>query len=213
MRLRALQRSIEVLYDVALGYEADEFVCDTDTARALAGDEVIDRREALLVVEHEGDVQIGLFLDDAALDCADDPSAWTGPTPRFQGACLAAEGVSHLVYLKFRSDHEEPVRELELELQAEVDKYAIGLLSGFGVGVLKERSRLLRKRLFDDAAFLDDEETERGQRYREAHRRAARYAASLEARFVDRGALADLEVELKRFYRLGLEEKLKRTDG
>ena len=124
--------------------------------------------------------------------------------------------MSHLVYVAHRAAREVPVRQLELELQADVDKYATSLLAGFGAGLIRERSELLRRRLFDEVSFIDDAESEVGQRYRTAHREAARYAASLERRFLSNGREASKGVremvrELRRFYRADLEQKLRWT--
>jgi hypothetical protein len=132
--------------------------------------------------------------------------------PDFPAVCLATEGVSHFLYLSFRADNDEQVSQLELELQAEVDKYAAGLLAGNGVGAIRARSRALRERLFYRARFLDPPETAEGQRYRLAHRAAARYAAALEARYVDRGRIDELWAELRRFYRMGMRQKLERAE-
>ena len=38
----------------------------------------------------------------------------------------AAEGVSHFVYVAWNAGHDKPVTLLELELQAEIDKYVLG---------------------------------------------------------------------------------------
>ena len=70
------------------------------------------------------------------------------------------------------------------------------------------QSRAIRDRLFGAVRFLDDASSEEGERYRLAHRHAARYAESLEARFVDVGDLPALVRELRLFYRLGLGGKL-----
>ena len=56
--------------------------------------------------------------------------------------------------------------------------------------------------------FLDDAETEAGERYRVAHRLAARYVALLEERFVETGELSAMLLELRRFYRRGLRGKV-----
>jgi hypothetical protein len=113
----------------------------------------------------------------------------------------------------FRASNDTPVTQLELELQAEVDKYATGLLAGNGVGLIAGRSRALRQRLFTEARFLDDAGTEEGDRYRLATRLAARYTASLEARFIERGDLEAFARELRRFYRLGPREKIEQSGG
>jgi hypothetical protein len=193
--LRRLQRELEALYDLPLGPDVEQFVCDEAEARAIAGDAVTARREALIVVERGDDVSVGLYVDPALRT----PS-------HFDAVCVLAEGVSHFVYLEFRSCRGRDMSELELELQAEVDKYALALVRD--PRRLSSRSRRLRRRLFEEAAFLDPEGTERGERYRLATKVASSYARFLERRFVDGGDLDSLTRELRRFYRLGEREKL-----
>lgn len=194
--LRRLQVELSDLYDLPLDADVEQFVCDRATASALVGQEV-DRHEALIVVEDADGVSVGLYLD---------PSM-RAPRSRFDVVCLLAEGVSHFVYFKFRADFSHQVSELELELQAEVDKYALSLLRD-RCPRLASRSRRLRHRLFSSPLFLDSAGSERGERYRLALRMASRYTRSLERRFVDSGDLRALSRELRLFYRLSQGEKL-----
>ncbi len=55
--------------------------------------------------------------------------------------CTALEGVSHFVYSTWRLDRDLPVSLLELETQAEVDKYAVTvfLLADQQGGVIRRR--------------------------------------------------------------------------
>lgn len=208
--LRRIQRVLARAYDLHVLPDVEQFVCSAEILRAAAGDGVAHRGEVLLVMQDEDGIHVGLYLDPDVLD------RLTHASPDFRALCLATEGVSHFVYLSFRADNDEQVTQLELELQAEVDKYATGLfdahaLAGNGVGAIRARSRALREKLFLNARFIDPAGTPEGERYRIAHRAAARYAAALEARFVDRGRLTDLWTELRRFYRLGGRQKLERA--
>lgn len=199
--LTRIQNRLSELYDVD-SLPVAPFICSEEEARAAVGD-AVSRGEVLLVSEDaDGGISVGLYVAESALDLLRSDDA---PLEAFW---LAAEGVSHFVYLIFRAQNEESVTQLELELQAEVDKYATALLDGWGVGLMKERSRQIRRRLFDDAEFLDDAGTEEGDRYRTATRAAARVVANLEQRFVAREDLRGLVGELRRFYRLGRREKL-----
>lgn len=204
--LRRIQEQISALYDLPVATRVDDFVCDEDVARAAVGD-AVERGEVLMVAEEDDGISVGLYVDRRALErLAGEGDPWLCAR-RFDACCLATEGVSHFVYLVFRAENADDVSALELELQAEVDKYATGLLAGDD-GDLRARSRALRHRLFAQARFLDAEGTELGERYRIAHRLAAGYAASLEARWVRSGRMGDLATELRRFYRLGLREKV-----
>lgn len=211
--LGKLQAALASLYRLPPAPAVAAFVCDEALTRRVAGEDAVARGEALVLVEHEGDWTMGLYLRADALDAdALDPFRSDAD---FVAACLAAEGVSHFVYLQYRSAHDAPSTELELELQAEVDKWALGvlgedLLAGNGVALIRERSRAMRERLFTQAALRDPPESERGERYRTALRFAARYAAELERRYVDEGQVEGLLDELRRFYRLGTGEKLAR---
>ncbi len=221
--LARLQQRIVDLYDLELALSVDDFVCDEPTARTLAGDDAGLRGEILFVVESADGPSVALYVDCEARRRAA-AQAWLGDGAEFHACCLAAEGVSHFVYVAFRSDHALVTSELELELQAEIDKWALGALASWrdlrdpqwliGRGVelvrLRERSRRLRARLFDEPRYLDDAGTERGDRYRTATRLAARYARTLEDRWIARGDLQALSSELRRFYRMGIREKIER---
>jgi hypothetical protein len=129
---------------------------------------------------------------------------------RFDAWCLALEGVSHFQLIAYRAANERPVSELELELQAEVDKFVVALIDRVRLRAASEAhraSRQLRRALFERAQFHDPPESVRGQRYRLAHRLAARYAARLERRYVRDARLRALVDELREFYRAGLEGK------
>ena len=223
--LAGLQRRLVDLYDLRLGVEVEDFVCDEQTARSLGGEEAARRGEVLFVVERADGAEVALWIEPGARSQRGD--GWLGSPGRFRRACLAAEGVSHFVFVAFRADHALETSELELELQAEIDKWALGLLApwrglehasllaGRGTELvrLRDRSQRLRERLFSGASFLDAAGTERGERYREASRLAERYALQMERAHVLRGDLPELGRELRRFYRVGLREKIERIGG
>ena len=128
--LAFLQAELETIYAVEAP-AVDGFLVGRETARA-AG-RVPQAPEELLVLEEDDGVSLGLYLDDAVMEtaAAADPHH---PRPRLVArvalarvAC-AAEGVSHFVYLATRAAAGRPVSLLELEVQAEVDKFALLLL-------------------------------------------------------------------------------------
>jgi len=208
-RLARIQAALERLYDVRSELRVDDFLCDEEFTETVAP-QATERGEVLLVTQREGDLSVGLYLSDTALaeldTLADGDDAWLDE--RFGSACLVTEGVSHFVYLVFRANDGGAVSLLELELQAEVDKYATALLAGNGVGAIRERSRAIRGRLFADAKYLDAAGTEEGDRYRLATRLAARFAERLEREHLGADDLDGLARTLRRFYRLGAREKI-----
>jgi hypothetical protein len=189
----AIQGGLERLYQLERVADIDAFV-----AEAASGE-----REALLVrMADDGAVEMSLHLPtlgrgefDVLADGDLDP------------LCQIIEGVSHFVYLAARATEDRGTTQLELEVQAEVDKYVVLVAA---LGALDEsKSERLRGRLYDEVAFMDAAETEVGHRYRTANRAAARYVQRLERSYVRGGRVRELHRELRRFYRMGQEEKLR----
>ena len=215
MGLRPIQDALCELYDLSVDADVEDYLCDAELVDALTGGS--DRGEVLLVSEEADHVSLGLYVcPDAVRAIATGGDAWSDD--RVQQVSLATEGVSHFVYVFLRADAGGRVSQLELELQAEVDKYAsatvpdpVSALTGFGVGLIRERSRRARRTLFAGATFRDPPGSPEGQRYRAAHDRAATYAARLETAFLDSGDVEGFLRTLRRFYRSGLRQKLEQT--
>ena len=204
--LARVQRGLESLYRVDTGVAVDEFVID-----AAARDQLIRSRrprEQLIAVETEGEMNLALYIDRAALDNLErhDPSHALG-NHNLGDFLLAVEGVSHFIYAVMCARSERPLTQMELELQAEVDKYVTCLLLGEPARAASEQ---IRTRLFGECEYEPDLDAEEAERYRAANDNAHRYAAYLESEFLDRRRIPDMLSELRRFYREGLAGKLSR---
>ncbi len=212
--LAFLQAELETIYAVEAP-AVDGFLVGRETARA-AG-RVPQAPEELLVLEEDDGVSLGLYLDDAVMEtaAAADPHH---PRPRLVArvslarvAC-AAEGVSHFVYLATRAAAGRPVSLLELEVQAEVDKFVLLLLHLWRRG-LRRTSRALRRRLYERVRYHPHLGAEALARYREANRLGGAYARWLEGRFVAEADIEGLLRELRQCYRLSGREKLAYLGG
>jgi hypothetical protein len=106
---------------------------------------------------------------------------------------------------------ERPVSAVELELQAEVDKYLVALLVSWNQR--GEPPDDLRDKLFARVQFAGDLSREERERYELANNAAASYAASIEARFLKIRAVEDMLAEARRFYRKGLAQKLEHINA
>ena len=204
--LARVQRGLETLYRVDTGVAVDDFMIDEPTREQIAP--VRRPREQLLVCEEQGEMSLALFVDPAALHnlATHDPGHHLGDH-NFGDFLLAIEGVSHFIYAIWCARAERPVTQLELELQAEVDKYVTCLLT---TDPEPAQSEALRHRLFVDAAYEPDLDDDEHDRYRAANDNAHRYAAWLEATFVATRRIPEMLGELRRFYREGLAAKLAR---
>ncbi len=199
-----VQRGLEELYRVATDVAVDDFMIDTPTRDGLVHQR--RPREQLLVVEDAGGMALALFVDPEALAnlAQHDPGMRLGDH-NLGDFLLVVEGVSHFIYAVCCARAERPVSQLELELQAEVDKYVTCLL------VTAPEARLSaewRERLFGAAIYDDDLDADERARYRAANDNANRYAAFLETEFVARRRIPEMLRHLRRFYREGLAAKL-----
>jgi hypothetical protein len=205
--LRRVQRGLEHLYRVDTQLEVDAFMVDAAGRDQALGASGRRPREQLIVSQTDDEeLSLGLFLDPDAIANLEkhDPASGLGDH-NFGDFCLAVEGVSHFVYVAVCAAKDRAVSALELELQAEIDKFVSCYL-------LDEEGDAadLRERLFDRIAYHDDLDPEERARYAVANDAARKYAASLDRRFIRDRRVPEMLHELRRFYRLGLREKLDR---
>jgi hypothetical protein len=219
MVLRGLQSLLARLYDVEQRYDVYDFLV-TDRRAVPAGEPRNDRRageEELLLAETvdaagSPAAAVALYLDPELLRRLEEADPHRALTEEnLADYCTALEGVSHFVYSTWRLNSDRPVSLLELETQAEVDKYAVTVfLLAHQQGGASYPAQV-HARLFDRVSFDARLEPDQYQRYWTAHRCAASYCRRLERRFVNRG-VARIEAmvrELRSFYRLGSAAKLR----
>lgn len=208
-----LQTLLADLYDAPSAHDVHDFLITSPTVAAALqhADRPPDTDEQLLIAESEDGVELGLYVDGAVLDRLQQRCPLNAlDESNLADYCTVLEGVSHFHYVTWSARHDRSVSLLELEVQAEVDKYA----SALSLLLAQNGGRFpgdLFRRLFaacDLLPHLDDEER---RRYTEAHRCAARFCERLEARFLRRRQArpAALLAELRSFYRLGSHAKLR----
>jgi hypothetical protein len=207
--LQQLQALLAGIYDLPMQYQVHDFLF---TERERLPQAVRDSHtdEQLLVLDEGGAAAVGLFLDAQLLDRL----ILANPLEALHAGNLAdywtaLEGVSHFIYLAWNAGHDRGVSLLELELQAEIDKYVSSwwlLREQDPARYPAELHRLLFERSRIDGRLAGD----RCELYREANQYAARFCRRLERQLSGGAALArrDTLAELRRFYRLSRERKM-----
>jgi hypothetical protein len=222
MLLSRLQNLIGGIYDVSVAHDVYDFLV-TDRGRLPAAARSGTAEEELIVAQSSeggGEVAMSLYLDPALLIRL----AREDPLTRLHAGNVAdwwtaLEGVSHFLYLAWNAGHDKPVSLLELEMQAEVDKYVASywLLRRQFPGYFPAE---LRQVLFARTRVDPRVAAERAELYREASRYAEKFCRRLEQTLARKrhsrshGA-GDGEVltELRRFYRLTHARKRALIDG
>ena len=217
MLLRELQQLLGRIYDIRIEHDIYQFLV-TDRSQLAPAAQHAARAgsdEQLLVSEVDGDACVSLFLDRTVLERL----SHANPMCQLNSANLAdywtaLEGVSHFLYLAWNAAHDRGVALHELEMQAEVDKYAATL---FLLGAQREgRFPLLLHHWLFDLAQVDRRLTPTSvELYASANRYAARFCRGLERRFLRRGRLRceALIRELRHFYRLTHGHKIRHIEA
>jgi hypothetical protein len=203
MILRQLQELIGGIYDVSVTHDVYDFlVTSREQLPAAARGGASD--EELIVEEGHDAVGVSLYLDPALLERL----RQSNPMVRLNESNVAdywtaLEGVSHFLYFAWNTGHDKPVTLLELELQAEIDKYVASYLllrQQFPERFPTELLHILFERTRIDAQLANGRENLYRAATRHAEKFCRRLAGSLkDSRLaMENGVLA----ELRRFYRL-----------
>jgi hypothetical protein len=186
--LRTLQRRLERFYALESAPDVALFVRTGEP----------DHRETLILRQSADDIEVALVLPPLG----DLPPVEELDRVADDRWLQVVEGVSHFVYVAERARTNLPATRLELELQAEVDKFVLLTLSR---GRLNRREvRSLHGHLYERVRFLHPEDSEDGERYRLANGLAARFVA----RLVEAGDPWSVVRTLRRFYRSGQADKI-----
>jgi hypothetical protein len=168
------------IYRLDLGLRAAQFVVSPEDARSLLPEDA--PRSGVVVLDEGSELLLGLYVD-----------------PRDEGdPDTVVEETSHLLCLAWHAAHDRRVSRLTLELQGEVDRYAVARLQG--------RDGFRHFERFTWSTDMDD--ATRGL-YQTAHGTALRYCRALTRRFPLRCDTPALLSELRRFYRATPDQKLR----
>jgi hypothetical protein len=208
--LAALQGALADIYDLPATPDVAQFLM-TDRAAVARVQGARDTDEQLIVAQEDDGIALALYIDGAVLErlARRDPfAALTGEN--LADYLAVAEGVSHFVYVAWNAGFDKPVTLLELELQAEVDKYVLcaWLLREQGHGRFpRELHRVLFERVRIDPTAAGG----RAPLYHLASTYGGRFCRRVAASLArgTRGATRELLAELRRFYRFGNARKMR----
>ena len=203
-----LQQHLSDIYQVGEVHDVRDFlITDPRLAQCIgAGAMLTETSETLLMAEDEEGLALSLFLDGellSRLETAD-------PLSRLRADQLddlwkVLEGLSHFNCVAWKASQDRCVSLLELELQAEIDKFVGTTLLAVGQG-RTEMLDHLHGWLFDDVSFHAELDDEQLARYRAANEYAARFCHALRRRLVEDGG--SVLAELRRFFRLPMTDKI-----
>lgn len=199
--LNRLQKMLEELYSLPHHLDVSSFLTSAASIRDRTATD-----ETLFLYEKPGELEVALFIDPKVLKNLEQQNPWEKiSAANWNDFCTAVEGVSHFVFLIDRVAQDQPVRELELELQAEIDKY---LLLDLLLRQQQKRTNQqgLISHLFERYSLLPHLSSEQKERYRIANRLAWQYCSFLAKKSAS--SLTTLLGEIRHFYPLPLFDKI-----
>ncbi len=213
--ISAIQEHLESIYGIRCQVRVSEFLVDRAAAEELGG--TGRSHEELLVrdgLEGEGDLEVALYFSPELLErlqrfSSQPPGA--ALEQELPAYCQLAEGVSHFLYLAHSAEQGRKVSLLELEAQAEIDKFVTCLLARWEGNVVAWSEELI-SRLFDRVTYNPALSSAERFRYEEANRLARGYCRRLNRQICTR-RLEQLLSDLRYSYRLGAEAKLRHLNG
>ena len=163
----------------------------------------------MLISEHKDGLDLSLYISADVIKHIED----THPEKlieqgKYSEFCLMLEGVSHFVYVVWNANYDKQVTLFEMELQAEIDKFVL-LQSVFDKINDQDALVILQNWLFEKSGFDQTLSDTKLQRYAQANYYAGKYCMSLQQQFKLRELNSSLLNELRRFYRLGQQDKLR----
>jgi hypothetical protein len=199
--LSSILQHLDRLYDLELDLDIHDFLVDAQTCTRLGHSSA--RASVLVHERHSHDeLELGVYIGEAELEQLSkiDLTAQIHPES-FELLVTAIEEVSHFAYLSFCASREKRVTQLELELQAEVDKFITATL----LVASRNRGRVpsgFLDRLFGDFEIRADVDAGSHERYAAAASFASRYCSYVVQDSLGGASLRALLPELRSFYRL-----------
>ena len=212
MVLGQLQSLLSDIYALEMSYDVYDFlITDARLADELdAGGRRVE--EKLLIAEEADAASVSLYLGQGLMDrLRDNNPANRLSADNLEDFWTALEGVSHFIYYAWNATAEKSVTLLEMELQAEVDKFIGTTL------LLRQQGENpppnLHHRLFESARFDVRLSGDELTRYQDANHYAAKYCLKLAPQLSRWTAGSELKKEVCQFYRLTQPGKIRHIEA
>jgi len=199
-----IDRALKEVYRLQLDYRAEEFLLEKPPT-------LKEKKGALYIQANEGDnknLSLGIHFSPSVSSELSSFESWKTHWTKSQTAAfaVAAEEVSHFLYLLYHLNNGRPVTQLELETQGEIDKF---LLIYFAK---KEKTKdyffEILEHIFFQFRLSENLTEEEKERYFQASHDAKRFILKHKSYLEN---LCQQETGfriLRRFYRLNYHEKL-----
>ena len=206
--LRKIQTQLEATYEIDIEHDIRNFTfSDRTYADAIVNTETY-APEQLIINQQDDYLNISLYLDKTILKSLKCSNPYVSlHRSNLQPFWIAVEGVSHFLYVAWRAQYDRPASQLELELQAEIDKFVCA------TKLLMEQRKTINLNalwttLFRNYYLREQLSTIQIQRYLLANQYAGKYCQIIQTHLKQPTESTLLHNRLRRFYRLNQTSKI-----
>jgi len=213
MLLKRIQQQFEKIYYLPQDLSIENFLINQEMLERLKERQhtlssSLNRKGLMLLFPEGDELRLAVYLHDQVIDNLNTHNPFLGLNDKnIHAFCIMVEEVSHFLYTTWKARHGIQITKLELELQAEVDKFIICTLY-----CLNHEARInslsLKEFLFETFSLEKDLPLESKNRYSTATKLALHYCHFLENRFIKKAHFSQMLEETRGFYRLGQSGKI-----
>lgn len=209
--IQKIQSQLETVYGIKINEQAEDYLIEQDALKNLLpqNQSASAHKELFLVNPNPRDetLEVALFFDAELRHNLE----VNNPLERLSrdnisDFCSLIEGVSHFVYYIHKAQMACEVTQLEMELQAEIDKFV--LLCLLTDSLSQDSATHLLELLFENYNLHEHLTHDQIQRYHTASRLACQYCFRL-AKNMSPEKMNDLKAELREFYSLPQQQKIR----
>lgn len=209
MSLDYFQEQLQSIYEIDVDHSVHDFlISDSKLADSLStSNNTRNNDERLLIAEYEDGLDLSLYISEDILEhLKDSHPVNLIKQGKYSEFCLMLEGVSHFLYVVWNASYQRQVTLLEMELQAEIDKFIL-LQSLIDVESINNDD--LRVWLFENHSYDDALSPNELERYEQANYYAGKYCMSLLQNYKLSDLNNNLLNELRRLYRMSQQQKMR----
>ncbi|MBI2335618.1 MAG: hypothetical protein HYU97_02510 [Deltaproteobacteria bacterium] len=195
--IEATQRQIETLYQLPATFNIQNFLLAKSDLKGLLTENnpYLHADEVVLTATSDGELEIGVFFSPEILENLEQLN--------IQQKLNLIEGISHFLLIVYKHHSEIPLTQLELELQAEIDKFLLLTLNQSCPTNPEEALALISRPI-----NLPNLNSNQDQLYRQASEFAKRYCHYLLQKYLHSHSIDPLLQEIRTFYRLPYFNKI-----
>ena len=206
--LHRIQNQLQSIYEINVEYDIRHFTITDRLIAATLGNHKNSSPEQLLINQQDDCLDISLFLDPSILESLQDDNPYNKlHSENLKSYWIAVEGVSHFLYIAWRANYDRQVSQLELELQAEIDKFVCAT-ELFKQQKTNIDQQALWERLFRNFYLHDYLNSEEIKRYQQANEYAGEFCKTIYMQYKKLQQPTFNYKQLRRFYRLGQHKKM-----